>query len=152
MATLHRLYQLVDAIPEDQRDEAVRLLQGLLVSAQGPPPDTDFAEALVRSIGIYHDTLRLDEASSVYRDPFMRWFQQAFGEARPETLWARVLTILIDARFNQMGMAERALANTKLVHLARLDVREDITLEDIPDLKAPKLKSRENAFSRACPP
>jgi len=48
-------------------------------------------------------------------DPFMKWFQQKETQGFFGGDTEKVLAILIDARFDQMTTAEKALANTKLV-------------------------------------
>ena len=73
----------------------------------------------------------------------MRWFQSEFGQAVPEMLWLRVLMILMDARFNQMSTAERALKNTKPVHAAGLAIRGEVTFDDVPHLNTPRLRAPE---------
>lgn len=48
-------------------------------------------------------------------DPFMRWFREKEVQRFFADDKEKVLTILIDARFDQMTTAEKALANTKTV-------------------------------------
>jgi hypothetical protein len=48
-------------------------------------------------------------------DPFMRWFKEKEGQGFFADDKEKVLTVLIDARFDQMTTAEKALANTKTV-------------------------------------
>ena len=48
-------------------------------------------------------------------DPFMQWFKEKEEQGFFSDEKEKILTILIDARFDQMTTAEKALANTKLV-------------------------------------
>lgn len=81
-------------------------------------------------------------------DPFMMWFRQKDSELFFANDFEKVLTILIDARFDQKTTAEKALENTKKVvslgalkrksidkkELPRLIPREGVTAEKWADL------------------
>lgn len=79
----------------------------------------------------YHDRLRWDATKQQHRDPFIDWFQR-LDIIEPS---ARVLIVLINARFDQGTLAERALENTRMVLDAGILDQESVTLDAIPLLK-----------------
>lgn len=66
-------------------------------------------------------------------DPFMIWFRQKDAEGYFESEFERVLTILIDARFDQRTTAENALENTVEV-IRRGALKKLLTTSTLPSL------------------
>lgn len=89
--------------------------------------------ALRQVIEKYHRSLQWDPALRQYRDPFIEWYGAV--ATGPETdLQLRILLILVNARFDQGTVAERALDNTRRIFKAGLLHRDEVSLEDIPRL------------------
>jgi len=65
-------------------------------------------------------------------DPFMIWFRRKDSEGFFANDFEKVLTILIDARFDQRTTAEKALENTKKAVSAGALKRKNISKEELP--------------------
>jgi hypothetical protein len=67
-------------------------------------------------------------------DPFMIWFRKKDAEGFFNDEFEKVLTILIDARFDQRTTAENALQNTMQVIQLSVLKREILSAEELPYL------------------
>jgi len=66
-------------------------------------------------------------------DPFMSWFRVQDEQKYFDNEFQKVLVVLIDARFDQMTTAEKALENTKTVVLAGC-LKGSVELDTLPVL------------------
>lgn len=72
----------------------------------------------------------------------MHWFREASSKGELRDLFSKVLTILVDGRFDQAGIkAQNALKNTIAVSNAGLIRRTPVELSEIPLLEVPPLKT-----------
>jgi hypothetical protein len=95
----------------------------------------EFLAALRGAIETYHGSMRSNPSTHQHRDPFISWFQTSFNHGNEGDLRRRVLLILVNARFDQSTLAERALENTRLVLNAGVLDREHVSLHEVPQLK-----------------
>jgi len=67
-------------------------------------------------------------------DPFLDWFKEQEKAGVFQSLFEKVLIVIVDARFDQATKAENALENTKRVFEAGLIRKEPAKLNEVPDL------------------
>jgi endonuclease III len=85
-------------------------------------------------------------------DPFMTWFQQIRRDKGFQNDFHAIITVLINARFDQGTTAEKALMNTRRVY--EIALRKDILLREIPPLEGRARVTKEQwriLFHKAIP-
>ena len=90
--------------------------------------------ALRQAVENYHGSLRWNAGTQHHRDPFIHWYRQSVVADSGNDLRLRILIILVNARFDQGTLAERALENTQRVLQTGVLTRDQISLNEVPTL------------------
>ena len=91
-------------------------------------------------IETYHRSLRWDSATQQHRDPFIQWYRDVVSANPGIDVRLRILLILVNARFDQGTVAERAMENTRRIFESGLPNRDAVSLEELPPLNTPARK------------
>lgn len=85
-------------------------------------------------IETYHRSLRWDSATQQHRDPFIQRYRDVVSANPGIDVRLRILLILVNARFDQGTVAERAMENTRRIFESGLLNRDAVSLEELPPL------------------
>jgi len=109
---------------------------------------------LREAIEAYHRSRRRDPATQKHRDAFIQWYEEVVNANPGTDLRLRILLILVNARFDQGTLAERALENTRRLFEAELLTRDEVSLEELPPLNTRQRVSADRwrrLFHRSLP-